>query len=76
MTPNHKYPLDYTFATRLLSFAKSVTANCMAGEEEREYFIREAERLRGDQKEMATEKWERTYLENTESKAQSKNQTQ
>lgn len=64
-SPIRKYDLDYTFATRLLSFAKSVTANCFAGEEERQYFIREAEKLRNDQILAATEQWEKTYLENT-----------
>ncbi len=56
---------DYTFPTRLLSFVKSVQANCAMGQEEKEYIERVAQGIRNQQESDAIEEWEITYLNNT-----------
>jgi hypothetical protein len=53
---------DYTFATRLLSFAKDVQTNDAMSFEEREYIERVARDLVKHQIETATEQWEIEYL--------------
>ncbi len=58
--------IDYTFATRLKSFVSDVQVNDQMGEEEKEYIIRIADKLREEQTENATEQWEKDYLERTE----------
>lgn len=56
------FEFDYTFATRLKSFAESISANCAGGEDEREYFISVATRLLKHQTDNATEQAEIEYL--------------
>jgi hypothetical protein len=53
---------DITFPTRLLSFAKSVKANCMMGQEEQEYIIITAQKMLDEQIKNATDQNEIDYL--------------
>jgi hypothetical protein len=46
---------DHTFATRLRSFLDDIEPNCMAGEEELEYLISVADKLRAYQIETMPE---------------------
>ncbi len=55
-------PFDYTFPTRLKSFAEDVSAGCAAAWEEKEYLVHCAKKLIEHQIETATNQHEIDYL--------------
>ncbi len=57
-----KFEFDYTFATRFKSFVEDIKTNCIAGDEERDYFISVASRLLKHQIDNATNESEIAYL--------------
>jgi hypothetical protein len=63
---NSRVVSDITFATRLLSFAKSVDASCAMGAEEKDYIISVATKLLDHQKSTVTDEHEVDYLKRNE----------
>ena len=56
---------DSTFPVRLYGFVKEVTVNGLMDEEEQEYILMIAKRLRKHQEQTCTDEQEKAYLERT-----------